>query len=62
MAYRDDEDDETGEERDEYDDEYGDEELPEWWDEDFPDEWLDYDLGDYEYEEFEIGIDYGEDT
>ena len=37
--------------------------LPEWWDDDMPDDWYDLLEGaEYEYEEFEIGIDYGEDT
>lgn len=56
---------------DEYEDDIDDdsdddsEELPDWWDDSMPDDWLDImDLGfdDYSYEEFEIGIDYGEDT
>lgn len=42
--------------------------MPEWWEDDMPRDWLEmfdeygWDYGDYEYEEFEIGIDYGEDT
>lgn len=37
--------------------------LPAYWDDDLPDDWYDLlDEGGYEYEEFEIGIDYGEDT
>lgn len=43
-----------------------DDEAPEWWDDDFPRDWMEmvHEGGwdDWEYEEFEIGIDYGEDT
>ena len=39
--------------------------MPEWWQDDMPDDWYDlmgFDYDAYEYEEFEIGIDYGETT
>lgn len=47
------------------DDSTPDDDLPEWWDDRMPEDWYEmYDdfPGEWEYEEFEIGIDYGETT
>jgi hypothetical protein len=68
--YLGDDDDREYEQEDDRDDSEpdSDDDRPEWWDDDFPRDWMElvyeegWDWDDLEYEEFEIGIDYGEDT
>lgn len=63
--FEDDDDDDGGGDDDDGDDDDDGQDAPEWFDSTFPEDWLDLmdsDYGDWDYEEFEIGIDYGEDT